>query len=159
MQSREMAESTDLRLLYTASRLCPRGCPLPLHLVGTTAASSLAPILRPSFPPSLTPQIDYVTRTCFPTSTESLIFSQSFTISVSIISYNAPCKPLQLHLQPFFFLLLLFRAEPAEPAAYGSSQAAGGIGATAASLHRSHSKAGSKLCLRPTPQLIATLDP
>ena len=103
MQSREMAESTDLRLLYTASRLCPRGCPLPLHLVGTTAASSLAPILRPSFPPSLTPQIDYVTRTCFPTSTESLIFSQSFTISVSIISYNAPCKPLQLHLQPFFF--------------------------------------------------------
>ena len=42
--------------------------------------------------------------------------------------------------------------------AYGSSQARGGIGATAASLHHSHSNAGSDLRLQPTPQLLATLN-
>ena len=31
--------------------------------------------------------------------------------------------------------------------------------AAAAGLHHSHSNAGSKLHLRPTPQLMATLDP
>ena len=43
--------------------------------------------------------------------------------------------------------------------AYGGSQARGPIGATAASLHPSHSDSGSEPCLRPTPQLTATLDP
>ena len=43
--------------------------------------------------------------------------------------------------------------------AYGSSQAKGPVGATAASLPHSHSSAGSELCLRPTPQLTATPDP
>ena len=43
--------------------------------------------------------------------------------------------------------------------AYGGSQATGPIGAVAASLRHSHSSAGSKLHLRPTPQLRATLDP
>ena len=50
-------------------------------------------------------------------------------------------------------LILLFRAAPA---AYGSSHARGGMGATAASLHHSHSKIGSELCLRPTPQLTVS---
>ena len=49
---------------------------------------------------------------------------------------------------------LFFRAAPA---AFGSSQARGQIGATAAS--HSHISMGPELCLRPTPQLTAMLDP
>ena len=52
--------------------------------------------------------------------------------------------------------LLLFRAVPT---AYGGSQARGLIGATAASLHHSHSNARTEPHLRPTSQLMATLDP
>ena len=51
---------------------------------------------------------------------------------------------------------LLFRAAPA---AYGSSQAKGQIGATATSLYHSHSNARSELHLQPTPQLTARQDP
>ena len=51
---------------------------------------------------------------------------------------------------------MLFR--PA-PMAYGSSQAKGQTGATAAGLHHSHSKVGSEPGLQPTPQLTAMLDP
>ena len=43
--------------------------------------------------------------------------------------------------------------------AYGGSQARGRIGAAAAGLRQSHSNAGSESCLRPTPQLTATLNP
>ena len=43
------------------------------------------------------------------------------------------------------------------PAAYGSSQARGWIGAAAACLH--HSNRGSEVYLRPTLQLTITLDP
>ena len=56
----------------------------------------------------------------------------------------------------FFFLFAISRAAPA---AYGGSQAKGPIGAVATSLHLSHSNAGSKPSLRPTPQLTATPDP
>ena len=56
----------------------------------------------------------------------------------------------------FSFFFLLFRAAPA---AYGSSQARSPIRATAASLRHSHSNARSELCLLPTPQLTAMLDP
>ena len=52
-------------------------------------------------------------------------------------------------------VVLLFRATPA---AYGSSQARDQIGATAASLHHSHSNMGSEPHLQPTPQLMATPD-
>ena len=45
----------------------------------------------------------------------------------------------------------------AQVAAYGSSQARGQIGATAASLR--HSNTGSETHLQPTPQLTATRDP
>ena len=48
----------------------------------------------------------------------------------------------------------LFRAAVV---AYGGSQARGQIGAAAPSL--CHSSTGSEPCLRPTPQLTATLDP
>ena len=53
-----------------------------------------------------------------------------------------------LSLCPFFLFVLLFRAPLA---AYGGSQARGQIGAAAASLPHSHSNAGSKPHLWPTP--------
>ena len=60
-----------------------------------------------------------------------------------------------------FFLVLfcLFAFSGAAPAAFGDSQARGLIGAVAAGLHHSHSNAGSKPHLRPTPQLTAKPDP
>ena len=59
----------------------------------------------------------------------------------------------------FFFFVLFFFLFRAAPLAYGGSQARGRIGPAAASLCHSHSNVGSKLCLQPTPQLMATLDP
>ena len=56
----------------------------------------------------------------------------------------------------FFFFFCLFRATPIT---YGGSQARGQIGDVAAGLHHNHSSAGSELRLRPTPQLMAMLDP
>ena len=56
----------------------------------------------------------------------------------------------------YFFFFLLFRVAPAT---HGWSQAQDRIGATAASLHHSHSPARSKLSIRPTLQLTATPDP
>lgn len=56
----------------------------------------------------------------------------------------------------FFFFLSFSRAAPA---AYGGSQARGVIRAVATGLCHSHSNAGSKPCLQPTPQLMATPDP
>ena len=53
-----------------------------------------------------------------------------------------------------FFFLILFRATPE---AYGSFQARGRIGATAAG--HSHSLTGPELHLRPPPQLTETPDP
>ena len=56
----------------------------------------------------------------------------------------------------FFFLsFCLFRAAPV---AYGGSQARSLIEAIATGLCQSHSSVRSKLHLRPTPQLTATLD-
>ena len=69
-----------------------------------------------------------------------------------------------LYLISFFFSFLffffsLFAFSRAAPAAYGGSQARSPIGAVATSLCQSYSNTGSKLRLRPTPQLTATLDP
>ena len=55
--------------------------------------------------------------------------------------------------------ILLFLGGGHAPAAYGVSQARGQIGALAASLHHSHSNAGSEWCLQPIPQLEAMPDP
>ena len=63
--------------------------------------------------------------------------------------------PPQYLLFVFLFFVRLFRAAPV---AYGVSQARGPIGAAAASLRQSHSNSGSKPCLQPTPQLMATWD-
>ena len=53
-------------------------------------------------------------------------------------------------------LFSLFRAIPV---AYGSSQTRGQTGAVVASLHHSHSNAGSEMHLRPIAQLMAMPDP
>ena len=55
-----------------------------------------------------------------------------------------------------FFFLSFSRAAPM---AHGGSQARVPIGAVATGLHHSHSNIGSELCLQPTPQSPATLDP
>ena len=47
----------------------------------------------------------------------------------------------------------------AAPMACGGSQARGPVGAVATSLRHSHSNEGSKPCLQPTPQLMATAYP
>ena len=52
-----------------------------------------------------------------------------------------------------FFFFFFFRAAPA---ACGSSQARGQIGAVTDSLHYSHGNAESELCVKPTPQLMAS---
>ena len=57
------------------------------------------------------------------------------------------------------FLFYFFGFFQDAPTAYGGSQARGEIGAIAAGLCHSHSKSGSKALLKPTPQLIAKLDP
>ena len=58
---------------------------------------------------------------------------------------------------PFFFFCL-FAISWATPVAYGGSQARVPIGAVATGLRQSHSNAGSKPRLQPTPQLTATPD-
>ena len=64
----------------------------------------------------------------------------------------------------FFFGLVclfcfVFVFSRAAPVAYGDSQTRGLIGAAAAGLRQSHSKAGSEPRLQPTPQLTAMPDP
>ena len=69
---------------------------------------------------------------------------------------------LHLYLSDFIYLFIYFLG----PHPYGRSQARDRIEAAAASLCHSHMRsklhlrpAGSELCLRPTPQLTAKLDP
>ena len=61
-----------------------------------------------------------------------------------------------MNLSKILFFFFFFRATIV---ANGISQARGPIRATAASLCHSHSNAGSELCLQPTPQRKAILDP
>ena len=58
--------------------------------------------------------------------------------------------------EDFFSSPHLFRVTPE---ACGVSQDRGQIRAALAGLHHSHSNLGSQLCLPPTPQLMATVDP
>ena len=64
-----------------------------------------------------------------------------------------------IYLFIYLFIFCLFDISWATPATYGGSQARGHIGAAAASLHQSHSNAGSEPGLQPTPQLMAMPDP
>ena len=65
-------------------------------------------------------------------------------------------RPMGFVLLCFCLFVCLFRCAPT---AYEGSQARGGMGATAASLHHSHSNTGSELHLQIIPQLTATRDP
>ena len=56
----------------------------------------------------------------------------------------------------YIFFLIFLRAAPM---AYRGSQVRGPTGAVATGLHHSRSNAGSEPCLRPTPQLMAMMDP
>ena len=55
--------------------------------------------------------------------------------------------------------IVFFFSPRAASVAYGSFQARGPIGATAASLYHGHNNAGYEPHLQPTPQLKATPDP
>ena len=58
--------------------------------------------------------------------------------------------PVHCDALGFFFFFFFFPFFRATPTAYGSSQARGQLGATAAGLHHSHSNTGSELHLRLT---------
>ena len=90
---------------------------------------------------------------CYPFSS-SWIYSCPF--STTILGFNlSSFLSFFLSLSPSF-LPCLFRSTPA---AHGGSRTRSRIGAVAPGLHHSHSNMGSKLHLRPTPQLMATSDP
>ena len=72
------------------------------------------------------------------------------------MSYHTLRSSLLFYFYFFIFIFLLFRVTLA---AYGGSQARSPIGATTAGLHHNHSNIRPELCLRPTPQFTATLDP
>ena len=87
----------------------------------------------------------------------------SFDIHNEIKLENSNSKILRnvqmLEVKHFFVLLFVFCLFRATSAAYGVSQARGLIGAAADGLRHNHSNTRSKPHLRPTPQLIARLDP
>ena len=59
----------------------------------------------------------------------------------------------------FIYLFIILSFSRAAHMAYGGSQARGLMGPVDASLCHSHSNAGSKPCMQPTPQLTAMPDP
>ena len=69
--------------------------------------------------------------------------------------FPSSLPPFQ-NLSVFSLFFVLFKAAPT---AYGGSQVRGPIRATATGLHHSHSNSGSEPCLRPIPQLTATMNP
>ena len=75
-------------------------------------------------------------------------------------SCGSPSLVLRFHSPLFFFYIFVLLFWAALKACV-SSQARGPVGAVAASLHHSHNNMGSKLHLRPIPQLTAirTLNP
>ena len=66
-------------------------------------------------------------------------------------------KILAWHLPPLFFSAYIFFR--AVPVTYGSSQVPGVKSKLQLRTMICHSNAGSKLCVQPTPQLMAMLDP
>ena len=66
-----------------------------------------------------------------------------------------PCIYKWHFIYLFIYLFCIFAFSRAAPTAYGGSQARGPVGAVAAGLYQSHSKAKSELRPPPTPQLTA----
>ena len=79
-------------------------------------------------------------------------------VNVNVVMGNPQHRHCSGRVEVYFIYLfiLLFRAAPE---AHAGSQARGLTGATVANLCHSHSNAGSKPHLQPTPQLTATPDP
>ena len=99
--------------------------------------------LKTCLTPHLTPQLGLKVTNFWNYNTSSVLLNPLLFFSFF----------LSFFLSSFF---LLFRTTPK---AYGGSQVRHRIGATASSLHLSHSNMGSKLHLCPTPWLTAMLDP
>ena len=78
----------------------------------------------------------------------------SFLIFISLYSMGPLCMP-----HCFVLSFCHFATSGATPMAYRGSQARDLIRAVAASLRHSHSNMCSELCLQPTPQPTAMLDP
>ena len=94
------------------------------------------------------------------------VLSLPLPLSSPLFSFPFGAFPRYYYYYDFYYLLevppsFLFLFLRAAPVAYGSFQARGQIGATVVGRHHncSHSHAGSKPCLRPTPPLTATPDP
>ena len=79
------------------------------------------------------------------------------SVCFSKLPVTAIFSPIKNHCPISFVLSFAFSR--AAPLPYGASQARGPTGAIDASLHQSPSNMGSEVCLRPTPQLMAMLDP
>ena len=90
----------------------------------------------------------------------SVLFTSCVDSNFYLSLYSFSLKDFLFILFYYFFsLFCLFAFSRAAPVVYGGSQARGIIGATAASIHHSHSNVGSELGLQPTPQLMAMPDP
>ena len=76
-------------------------------------------------------------------------------VTFRLVHLMAGLRPSVSHFKIKNFFCLL----RASPVAYEDSQARGLIGAIATGLFQSHSNAGSKPHLQPTPELTAMLDP
>ena len=85
-----------------------------------------------------------------------LCTAAAFTCQQFTVDVDYPEDSRAIWRNRFFFFFCFFRAALA---AYGSSQARGGIGARAASLHHRHSKVESEPYFQLTPQFTAMLDP
>ena len=81
--------------------------------------------------------------------TPVVFFDDSHSDRCEVIPHCVYCLLFKIN---FFFILL------GHTRAYGGSQARGRIRAVAVSLYHSYSNTGSKLCLLPTPQLMAIPD-
>ena len=89
-------------------------------------------------------------------------FIDLLVTSMSSLEKNVCLFPLPAPFLFFYFLFLFiyfFAISWAASAAYGDSQARSLIGAVATGLYQSHSNAGSKPRLQPTPWLTAIPDP
>ena len=77
----------------------------------------------------------------------------------NFLEYVCVCMYVCVYFFFIFLFFYFFGLFGAAPLAHGGSQARGPIRAESASLHHSHSNAGSKPHLRPAPQLMAVPDP
>ena len=87
---------------------------------------------------------------------QSFLFLFIFSILKSLFWFIYESINFLFLLMYLFIFCFFFRATPT---AYGGSQARGPIGAVATNLRHSHSNARFEPHLRPTPQLMAMLDP